>query len=146
VPLRHRFPRSLRLKRQRLIRPLFAPEREDVGSVRVGPVVIRFRTVPAADIGARVPVQAGFAVGRAIGSKPHRNRVRRVMREVYRVHQHDLVGLFASRPDALTLMVLYRGRRGGAEAVIRRTLPLALTRVASAVAAPPPSADAGGGT
>lgn len=137
---RYRFPRAFRLKRQRLIRPLFVPDRADVGSVRAGPLVVRFRIANASEVGEGGPVQIGFAVSRRIGSKPDRNRLRRVMREVYRVHQHDLVDLFASRPDVLTLMVLYRGRREGAESVIRRLLPEALARVASVVAPSPEAA------
>lgn len=135
-----RFPYAARLKRQRLIRPLFERDRGDVGSVRVGPVVVRYRLAAAEEVGRAVPLQIGFAVARGIGSKPHRNRVRRVMREVYRVHQRDLVDLFADRPEVLTLFVLYRGRRDGAEASLRRALPEALRRVALALQAPGASA------
>lgn len=136
----HRFPRASRLKRQRLIRPLFEPEREDVGSVRVGPVVVRYRAVPVEALGVRAAVQVGFAVPRRLGSKPRRNRVRRVLRETYRVHQRRLVDLFASGPEALTLMVLFRGRSEGAEEAVRRSLPRALDRVAEALAAARPPA------
>jgi ribonuclease P protein component len=133
-PSRHRFPRAHRLKRQRLIRPLFAPDRPDVHAVRVGPVAVRYRLADPAEVGREVPLQIAFAVSRRIGSKPARNRIRRTMREVYRVRQHDLVDLFATRQEVLTLVVLFRGRREGAEAAVRRALPSALERVAREVA------------
>lgn len=132
-PRRHSFPRAHRLKRQRLIRPLFARDRADVRTLRVGPIAVRYRLAEPAEVGQKVPVQVAFAVSRGIGSKPARNRIRRVMREVYRVRQHGLVDLFASRPEVLTLVVLYRGRREGAEPAVRRALPEALDRVARAL-------------
>ena len=51
------------------------------------------------------------------------------MREVVRHHQHPLLDLFAERPGTLTLMVLYRGRRAGAEAAITRDLPRLLAQI-----------------
>ncbi len=124
---RHTFPRSRRLKRQRLIRPLFDRARDDVQEVRAGALVVRYRTV-AAEADAP-PLQIGFATGRHLRTKPVRNRIKRLLREVFRVHQHALVDLFADRPDTLTLMVLYRGRRAGADATIACELPRLLARV-----------------
>jgi len=127
-----RFPRARRLKRQRLIRPLFETDRPDVGSQRVGPLTARYRIVSPEEVGSRVPLQVGFAVGRRIGDRPERNRIKRLLREVYRMHQHPLVDLFSSRPDTLTMMVLYRGRFDGASTSIPRSLPKLLDGVADA--------------
>ncbi len=137
------FPASHRLKRQRLIRPLFDRGRDDVHAVRVGPVTVRYRIAAREEVGWETPVQIGFAVGRAIGSKPRRNRLKRVMREVYRAHRHALEDALDGRPGVLTLMVLYRGRPERAEATVRRTMPEALRRVAEALPHPPdlPPAD-----
>jgi ribonuclease P protein component len=135
-PRSYRFPRSRRLKRQRLIRPLFERGRSDVESVRVGPVVVRYGWTNQAEVGVDSPFQVGFAVGRGIGSKPRRNRLRRVMREVVRLHQHDLLDALAGRPEVLTLMVLYRGRPDAADAAVRRALPEALARVSAALRSP----------
>ena len=129
------FPPAQRLKRQRLIRPLFDRSRNDVHAVRVGPVTVRYRMATAEEVGQNTPVQIGFAVGRGIGSKPQRNRLKRVMREVYRTHRHVLSDAAASRSEVVTLMVLYRGRPERAEAAIRRAMPEALRRVAAAFAA-----------
>jgi len=126
---RHRFPRHQRLKRQRLIRPLFDASRADVSSFRVGPLTVRYRTAPAGDVGVETPVQVGLAVDRRIGVKPARNRVKRVMREVFRVHQHGLVDLFSGTRSTLTIMLLYRGSEKGAAEAIRSTVPRALRRL-----------------
>jgi ribonuclease P protein component len=52
------------------------------------------------------------------------------MRETFRVHQHALVDLFASRPDSLTLMVLYRGAAAKAARAIPQHLPDLLLQIA----------------
>jgi ribonuclease P protein component len=141
---RARFPRRHRLKRQRLIRPLFEPGRADVRATRVGPLAVRYRLAPLEEVGAAVPVQVGFAVSRGAGDRPARNRIKRHLREVYRVHQHALVDLFADRPAVLTIDGTLPWPPAGARAAIERALPAALARVADAVSrsepAPPPIA------
>ena len=118
-------PRSFRLKRQRLIRPLFERSRKDVETVSSGSIRILYRIVPRAETGTDVPVQVGFAPGR-IPTAVRRNRVKRILREVYRVHQSDLIDLFHHTDQTLTLMVLRRGPDEDAESRIRRDLPQAL--------------------
>ena len=56
----HAFPRSRRLKRRPLLRPLFERGRADVGRVRAGTVVVLYRTVPRAATGLDVGVQVGY--------------------------------------------------------------------------------------
>ena len=129
-PRSNTLPRAQRLKRRRLIRPLFDRSRNDIGSLAVGCVRLLYRVVPREMVGEEVPLQVGFALGRGIRKAVRRNRLKRVMREVYRVHQHDLVDLFSGRPDTLTLMVLYRGRTTQAAGRIRADLPEALRRLA----------------
>ena len=126
------FPRAARLKRRRLIRPLFDRTRDDVGTVAVGCGRLLYRTVPRAQTGYGVPVQVGFAPGR-VRTAVLRNRIRRLLREVYRVHQHTLVDLFAHRPETLTVMILFRGRPETAAACIPRDVPQALERLAGQV-------------
>jgi len=126
---RNTFPRSRRLKRQRLIRALFDRHRHDVGVARAGALVVRYRIAPAAEADTPSPLQVGFATGRHLRTKPVRNRIKRIMREVVRHHQHPLLDLFADRPDILTLMVLYRGGCSGAEAAIARDLPHLLAQI-----------------
>ncbi len=104
-----RLPRVFSLKRNGLIRPLFDRTRDDVGTLTGGCIRIVYRIVPRDTLPAAVPIQVGFAPGR-IPRAVRRNRIKRLLREVYRVHQDDLVGLFCDRNDALTMMIVYRGK------------------------------------
>ena len=56
------FPRERRLKRRRLIRPLF--DRRQSQRVGAGSVVVLYRTVSRDQTGLDVGVQVGFAPGR----------------------------------------------------------------------------------
>ncbi len=123
-------PAERRLKSKSLVRPLFDRNRKDVGSVAAGCVRIVYRIAARAEVGQDVPVQAGFTAGRAARNAVVRNRIKRVMREVYRVHQHALVDLFLSSEACLTLMVLFRGDPEAARTCIPRDLPEALRRLA----------------
>ena len=131
----HAFPRSRRLKRRRLLRPLFDRARPDVGRVRVGTVALLYRAVLRSDTGEDTPFQVCFAPGRAARGAG-RVRLRRVMRETFRLHQHGLLDAFADRPDCLTLVVLFRGRAVSADRDLARDLPDALRRLAARTVPP----------
>jgi ribonuclease P protein component len=128
-------PRAARLKRTRLIRPLFDRRRTDIGTVAVGCVRLLFRSVPREVVGVDVPVQVGFAPGRRARTAVARNRIKRLLREVYRRHQYLLVDLFAHRAETLTLMILYRSHPEQAGAQIPHDLPRALRHVADRLVA-----------
>ena len=130
----HAFPRTRRLKRRRLIRPLFG--RGTSARVGAGSVVVLYRVVPRAATGHDVGLQVGFAPGRR-STNAVRTRVRRLLRETFRQHQGRLLDAFAGRPDCLTLMVLYRGAEETASPDVRRDLPRALDRLAAEVAGAP---------
>ena len=127
---RQRFPGTFRLKRQRLIRSLFDRSRNDVGTVAVGCVRLLFRTASREETGEDVPLQIGFAPGRRARKAVERNRIKRILREVYRVHQHVLVDLFSQREDVLLVMVLFRGAPETAPRCIPRDLRAALQQLA----------------
>ncbi len=129
------FPPSYRLKRRRLIRSLFDRDRDDVQTVAIGCVRLLYRVVHRAALGHDVPLQVGFAPGPRAESGVERNRIRRLLREVYRVHQYTLVDPFLCRPDALIVMILFRGAPAQADDCIERDLPRAMRRVAGRVAA-----------
>jgi ribonuclease P protein component len=106
-----------------------------VQTVAVGCVRLLYRVVDRSALGHDVPLQVGFAPGSRVDSGVERNRVRRLLREVYRVHQYTLVDPFLCRPDALIVMILFRGAPEQADACIERDLPRAMRRVAASVGA-----------
>jgi ribonuclease P protein component len=116
---------------------LFDRNRSDVGSIAVGCVRLLFRVVARGELGLDVPVQAGFSPGRYLRKAVARNRIKRLLREVYRVNQHLLVDLFSHRGDALTLMVLSRARTPeAAQQCFPRDLPEAMRQLAARLRAP----------
>ncbi len=125
------FPRARRLKRRRLIRPLFDRRRTDVSSLAVGVVRLKWRLVPREATGLRTPLQVGFAPGRRARTNAGRTTLRRHLRETFRRHQHGLLAAMERYPgQALTVMLLFRGNEATASADLRRDLPLALDRLA----------------
>ncbi|WP_263784320.1 ribonuclease P protein component [Salinibacter grassmerensis] len=127
------FPPSYRLKRRRLIRSLFDRNRDDVQTVAVGCVRLLYRVVDREALGHDVPLQVGFAPGSRAESGVERNRIRRLLREVYRVHQYTLVDPFVCCPEALIVMILFRGAPEQADDCIGRDLPPALQRAAASL-------------
>ncbi len=135
---RYTFPKSHRLKRRRLIRSLFDRRRDDVETVAGGCIRLLYRVVDREAIGYDVPIQVGFAPGRRVDSGVERNRIRRLLREVYRVHQHTLVDLFVCVPErALIVMILFRGNPADADDCIERDLPRVMQQVADRVSPEP---------
>ena len=116
------FPRSARLKRRRLIQPLF--ERGSASTLAVGCVRLLYRMVKCSEAGTDTPVQVGFAPGRQ-PSAVRRNRLRRIMRETWRLQPP--VRESAKEDQVLTVMVVLR--RHGAEAQLRRDLTSAVNQL-----------------
>lgn len=81
------------------------------------------------EVGEDVPIQVGFSPGRKARPAVVRNRVRRLLREVYRVNQHILIDLFRDREAVLTMMILFRGDPSTAGADIPRDLPVVMLRL-----------------
>lgn len=127
---RNRLPRSYRLRLRRHIRPLFA--RQGVQTATAGTLRALFREVPRTE--QATPVLVGFAPGKR-RTAVLRNRIRRALREAYRVHQHPLMDLFALRDSSLSLMLLFRSQPEQI-AHIPRDMPTLLHRVATACHSP----------
>ena len=142
----HAFPRQRRLKRRRLIRPLFDRRRRDVASLAVGVVRLKWRLVPREATGHDTPLQVGFAPGRRARTNAGRTALRRHLRETFRRHQTGLLrAMSEAHPgEALTLMLLFRGREETASADLRRDLPAALDRLARRLASGDPGTPTSG--
>ena len=123
-----RLPQSSRLKRQLLIRPLFDRSRRDVHSVAHGCVRLVYRLIPRLPSDPGAPVQVGFSAGRRIRRAVDRNRIKRHLREVYRLNQSALAQLIRSEEHTLTMMVLFRGNPEQASECVPRDLPVALEK------------------
>ncbi len=128
---RHTLPRRSRLKRRRLIRALFDRSRSDVHTLAHGCIRLVYRMAAADEVALDVPVQVGFIPGKRIRTATARNRIKRLLRETYRVHQHPLHAACITQPSTLTLMILFRGTAAHAAPCIRRDLPVLLKRLAA---------------
>jgi ribonuclease P protein component len=99
-----RFPASLRLKSRKHLQALF----EDAPHFFVYPLRVQFRLV--ADP-ALPPLQVAFSVPkRRFRKAVDRNRVRRRLREAWRLQHAPLSLSLADRPDGLQLILIYTGK------------------------------------
>ena len=103
-----RFPRTYRLKRKRLIEPLFNRDEPNTNTVSVGCIRILYRFADQASVEILTPLQVGFAVRRTVGGAVVRNRTKRILREVFRTHNQRLLDHLSDREDVLTVMVVVR--------------------------------------
>lgn len=106
---RYTFPKAYALKQRRLIRSLFDRRNPVTRSLAYGSVRLLYRVVPRSELRGDRSLQVGFAPGRRTRTAVARNRIKRIMREVYRKEQHPLIDLFAASEDALVVMILFRG-------------------------------------
>jgi ribonuclease P protein component len=121
-----RFPSARRLKRRRLIDPLFDRHHPEGSTVASGSVRVLYRFVDRDLVGGSF--QIGVAVGRSRGNAPRRNRIKRVFRDVIRHDQERLERIAQTHGKALTAMVLFQGRDQD-DQTIRRDCTAALAKL-----------------
>lgn len=132
LPPSYRHPSSHRLKRKRLIQPLFDREDEKTSSLSVGSLRISYRFQPEALVGQAVPLQVGFAVSRSIGGAVTRNRVKRVLRETFRHKLQEITEKLTDQKDVLTMMIIVR-RLSVDESRLKRDLLVGIEQLLEAI-------------
>jgi ribonuclease P protein component len=93
-----------RLKRRKIIEQLFSEKK----SVAVFPVRVQYKLY-SEELG--VPMQAGFsASSRTFKRAVDRNRIKRLMREAYRLQKNDLQDAVQTKGQQLALFFIYTGK------------------------------------
>lgn len=99
------FRKENRLKSRKAIGALFQ-NRQTVGAY---PLRVFYRILPIEE--ADTTVQIGFSVSkRTFKQAVKRNHYKRLMREAYRLHQHDLYDFLKEKGKSIQLMLLYVGK------------------------------------
>lgn len=87
----------------------------DSRTVSSGSVRVVYRIASEREAGPGHCIRAGFAVPKKTGNAVQRNRIRRIMREVWRQHPRvtnpELIQELVQRNEVVTAMVLFRSTR-----------------------------------
>jgi ribonuclease P protein component len=117
-----RFPKSHRLHLKKEIDQLFLSGKQ----MRQFPVNVIYRFGQT----QKVPVQMAVSVPKKIiKSAVHRNRIKRQIREVYRLNSVSMRNYFESKQTALQLMFIYTGKVSPDYAVLETKIILILQRL-----------------
>ncbi|HKK76445.1 MAG TPA: ribonuclease P protein component [Saprospiraceae bacterium] len=99
------FAKVERLKSRKQIKKLFSAG----NSYAVYP--LRLVWLPLPEVPAGVPVQFALTVAKKrIRRATHRNRVRRRIREAWRLNKHTLYQKIADHPESFAFMIIFTGK------------------------------------
>ncbi|MEM7103553.1 MAG: ribonuclease P protein component [Bacteroidota bacterium] len=102
----YRFKRKERLKRTALIRRMFNREGQTVAAFPLRLIWLE------TSLDTDVPAQFTLSVPkRAFPKAAHRNRIRRQLREAYRLNKHKFYKFIKGREEQYALMILYTGKK-----------------------------------
>lgn len=112
-----------RLKRRKIIEQLFGGGR----SVAAFPIRVQYKMV---DELLAVPLQAGFSVSsRNFKRAVDRNRIKRLMREAYRLQKAPLEQALQTKQRRLALFFIYTGKELPEYALIKEKTEAVLTKL-----------------
>jgi len=118
----NRFPKSHRLHLKKEIEDLFASGKQ----IRKYPVNVIYGFYP----GSEVPVKMAVSVPKKIIKLAvDRNRIKRQLREVYRLNCHEVFNYFGTRKINLHVMFIYTGKVSPDYAVLESKIILILQRL-----------------
>ena len=99
---RYRFKKQERLKSRKLIEQLFK-EGKSFSS-------FPFRVIWLFTENRETPLQTGFTVSsRHFKRAVDRNRIKRLMRDAYRLQKNDLLRVLTQQPKQLAIFIIYNG-------------------------------------
>ena len=112
-----------RLKRRKIIEQLFGEGR----AVAAFPIRVQYKMV---DELLTVPLQAGFSVSsRNFKRAVDRNRIKRLMREAYRLQKAPLEQALQTKQRKLALFLIYTGKELPEYALIKEKTEAVLTKL-----------------
>lgn len=120
--IKSRFPKSARLHLKREIDDLF----ESGSVIKMFPIHAVFKMIPGAG-GLKVAVSVPK---KRIRLATDRNRIKRQMREAYRLNCHDSITYFKDQHLAVNLILIYTGKVSPDYAALESKIILILQRLA----------------
>lgn len=121
------YPRTEKLKSRKLIQQLFAEGK----SVTVAPVKCFYLLQPP---GITESIQAGVGVSaRNFKKAVHRNRIKRLLREAYRLNNHSLHQVLAKNEKQVAIFILYTGKELPAFHALQKTVQGVLEKLQKVV-------------
>lgn len=119
------FRKEERLCSKKVIDRLF----QDGNSFLVFPVKVVFLDTK---LSSTFPVQAGFSVGKKVFKRAvHRNRIKRLMRETYRLNKNELYKILGDRQ--LAIFFIFVGKEMADFTTIERSMKKAIQRIISSL-------------
>jgi len=115
-----------RLKRRKIIEQLFSEGR----AVTAFPIRLQYKMVDQ----LTVPLQAGFSVSsRNFKRAVDRNRIKRLMREAYRLQKLPLEQALQTKEQQLALFLIYTGKELPAYALVKEKVDVVLKKLLQTV-------------
>ena len=116
-----------RLKRRKIIEQLFSEGR----AVSAFPIRVQYKLV---DELLAEPLQAGFsASSRTFKRAVDRNRIKRLMREAYRLQKAELEQALQTKQRRLALFLIYTGRELPEYALIKEKMDVVLKKLVQTI-------------